>query len=55
MATDKTFQGARRQRALAVLLYHVMNKAGGYEALRQGIASFRRNELLVEIALSAKS
>lgn len=35
----------------ALLLYHVMNKAGGYEALRQGIASFSRNELFIVIAL----
>lgn len=35
----------------ALLLYHVMNKAGGYEALRQGIVGFSRNELFVVIAL----
>ena len=35
----------------ALLLYHVMNKAGGYEALRQGIVSFSRNELFVVVAL----
>lgn len=35
----------------ALLLYHVMDKAGGYEALRQGIASFSRNELFVVVAL----
>lgn len=35
----------------ALLLYHIMNKAGGYEALRQGIVSFSRNELFVVIAL----
>lgn len=35
----------------ALLLYHVMDKAGGYEALRQGIVSFSRNELFVVIAL----
>lgn len=35
----------------ALLLYHVMNQAGGYEALRQGIVSFSRNELFVVIAL----
>jgi lactate permease len=34
-----------------LLLYHVMNKAGGYQALRQGIASFSRNELFVVVAL----
>ncbi len=35
----------------ALLLYHIMNKAGGYEALRQGIVSFSRNELFVVVAL----
>jgi lactate permease len=35
----------------ALLLYHIMNKAGGYEALRQGIAGFSRNELFVVLAL----
>lgn len=35
----------------ALLLYHIMNKAGGYEALRQGIVSFSRNELFVVISL----
>lgn len=35
----------------ALLLYHIMDKAGGYEALRQGIVSFSRNELFVVIAL----
>lgn len=35
----------------ALLLYHIMNKSGGYVALRQGIASFSRNELFVVIAL----
>lgn len=35
----------------ALLLYHVMNKAGGYEALRQGIVSFSRNELFIVVAL----
>lgn len=35
----------------ALLLYHVVDKAGGYEALRQGIVSFSRNELFVVIAL----
>lgn len=35
----------------ALLLYHIMNKAGGYEALRQGIVSFSRNELFIVIAL----
>ncbi len=35
----------------ALLLYHVMNKAGGYEALRQGIVSFSCNELFIVVAL----
>ncbi len=35
----------------ALLLYHIMNKAGGYDALRQGIVSFSRNELFIVIAL----
>lgn len=35
----------------ALLLYHVMNKAGGYQALRQGIVSFSRNELFIVVAL----
>jgi lactate permease len=35
----------------ALLLYHIVNKAGGYEALRQGIVRFSRNELFVVIAL----
>ncbi len=35
----------------ALLLYHIMNKAGGYEALRQGIVGFSRNELFVVVAL----
>ncbi len=35
----------------ALLLYHVMHKAGGYEALRQGIVGFSRNELFVVVAL----
>ncbi len=35
----------------ALLLYHIMNKAGGYEALRQGIVSVSRNELFVVVAL----
>ena len=35
----------------ALRLYHVMNKAGGYEALRQGIVSFSRNELFIVVAL----
>lgn len=35
----------------ALLLYHIMNKAGGYDALRQSIASFSRNELFVVVTL----
>lgn len=35
----------------ALLLYHIMNKSGGYDALRQGIVSFSRNELFVVVAL----
>lgn len=35
----------------ALLLYQVVNHAGGYDALRQGIARFSRNEVFVVIAL----
>ncbi|WP_141733171.1 L-lactate permease [Oligoflexus tunisiensis] len=35
----------------ALLLYHIMNKAGGYDALRQGITRMSRNELFVIVAL----
>lgn len=35
----------------ALFLYHIMDQAGGYEALRQGIVKFSRNELFVVIAL----
>jgi lactate permease len=35
----------------ALLLYHIMNQAGGYDALRQGIARMSRNELFVVVAL----
>ncbi|TFL11453.1 L-lactate permease [Pusillimonas caeni] len=35
----------------ALLLYHIMSKAGGYEALRRGIVSFSRNELFIVVAL----
>ncbi len=35
----------------ALLLYQIMNQAGGYEALRQGITRLSRNELFVIIAL----
>lgn len=35
----------------ALLLYQVVNHAGGYDALRQGIARFSRNEVFIIIAL----
>ena len=35
----------------ALLLYQLMNHAGGYVALRQGIARFSRNELFILMAL----
>lgn len=35
----------------ALLLYHIMNQAGGYDALRQGITRMSRNELFVVVAL----
>jgi lactate permease len=35
----------------ALLLYQVTDQAGGYDALRQGITRFSRNELFVVIAL----
>ncbi|QYX56438.1 L-lactate permease [Roseovarius sp. SCSIO 43702] len=35
----------------ALLLYQVTDQAGGYEALRQGITRFSRNELFVVLAL----
>ncbi|MFP7674605.1 L-lactate permease [Marivita sp. S0852] len=35
----------------ALLLYQVTDQAGGYEALRQGITKFSRNELFVVLAL----
>lgn len=35
----------------ALFLYHTMNQAGGYEAMRQGIVKFSRNELFIVIAL----
>ena len=35
----------------ALLLYQVTNQAGGYDALRQGITRFSRNELFIVIAL----
>lgn len=35
----------------ALLLHHVMDEAGGYEALRQGITGLSRNELFIVVAL----
>lgn len=35
----------------ALLLYQVVDQAGGFDALRQGIARFSRNELFIIIAL----
>ena len=35
----------------ALLLYHVTDQAGGYDALRQGITRFSRNELFIVVAL----
>ena len=35
----------------ALLLYRVTDQAGGYEALRQGITRFSRNELFLVVAL----
>lgn len=35
----------------ALLLYQIMNRSGGYDALRQGITRLSRNELFVIIAL----
>lgn len=35
----------------ALLLYQVTDQAGGYDALRQGIARFSRNELFIVVAL----
>lgn len=35
----------------ALLLYQIMNQAGGYEALRQGITRMSRNELFIIVAL----
>lgn len=35
----------------ALLLYQVTDQAGGYQALRQGITRFSRNELFVVVAL----
>src|SRR5262245_6753633 len=36
----------------ALLLYHVTRQAGAYDALRQGIARFSRNDLFIILALS---
>src|ERR1700741_2448638 len=36
----------------ALLLYQITKQAGAYDALRQGIAKFSRNELFVILALS---
>jgi uncharacterized membrane protein len=36
----------------ALLLYQVTKQAGAYDALRQGIARFSRNELFIILALS---
>jgi len=36
----------------ALLLYQVTKQAGAYDALRQGIAKFSRNELFIILALS---
>lgn len=35
----------------ALLLYQVTDKAGGYDALRQGITRFSRNDLFIVVAL----
>ncbi|WP_374818542.1 L-lactate permease [Brucella grignonensis] len=35
----------------ALLLFEIMNRAGGYEAMRQGITRMSRNELFVIVAL----
>lgn len=35
----------------ALLLYHIMNQSGGYDALRRGISRMSRNELFIIIAL----
>lgn len=35
----------------ALLLYHIMDRSGGYEALRQGITRMSRNELFILVAL----
>ncbi|MFC3703726.1 L-lactate permease [Devosia honganensis] len=35
----------------ALLLYQIMDKSGGYEAMRQGITRMSRNELFIVVAL----
>lgn len=35
----------------ALLLYEIMDKSGGYEAMRQGITRLSRNELFIVVAL----
>lgn len=35
----------------ALLLYHIMNQSGGYDALRRGISKMSRNELFIIVAL----
>src|SRR3954453_20324544 len=35
----------------ALLLYQVTDQAGGYDALRQGITRFSRNDLFIVVAL----
>src|SRR5690625_22872 len=35
----------------ALLLFHVMKRAGGYEAMRRGITAMSRNELFIIVAL----
>jgi lactate permease len=36
----------------ALLLYQITKQAGAYDALRQGIAKFSRNDLFIILALS---
>ena len=36
----------------ALLLYHLTKASGAYDALRQGISRFSRNELFIILALS---
>lgn len=35
----------------ALLLFHIMNQSGGYDALRRGITRMSRNELFIVVAL----